>query len=481
MNNSINQKLQPLPLNPVTPSSQVLHLKNISLLSLTNVNLKVDEGEHVAIIGESGAGKSVLLNVILGLLQPNQGEAMLFGRTIGRGTISYQGLGVAFQQPGLFDALTITENINLGLSNVLSPENILALLKSFNLDTLSPYSPIGNLSGGQQKRVALARALVHATKLLVLDEPTSGLDSRSIIIVIEALKERLNNCSIGLLIITHDYKLAYELCDRILLLTNGMLQDVTPNKELNENQAVESLQEALEASSRAVPIVGKSAKISGWSTGRNLRQFLPGSLFVAVPMMALLSIMLVVQSKGISPIDVSRFIPGMVTLALFRELIPLVTGLLLVSRVGGTISAEISGMSYSAQLDSMKVMQLSPYQFLVRPIILAAIVTFPIVYIMCGGLSVLSAACIAELPWSGLHIGMNRFIFLAMHSLTIPVVCSCLLKGIISGFGVALVSYFVTARPIRNASSLGIIVTRAGVSSSIIIVLVDIIISWIFF
>ncbi len=459
----------------------LLELSGVEKLSLRGIDFVLMRGERVAILGESGAGKSVFLSIVLGLLKPDRGLVKYSGGSSNNGLDFYDNLGVAFQQPGLFDALSISGNISLGRPESRKQLRLNDLLRSLNLDTLSPGSSVSNLSGGQQKRVAIARALVHAKELLILDEPTTGLDSRSTDLVIEVLKNYLQDRVVGLLMITHDYKLAYELCDRIMLISNGLLKDVTPPRGGEEDSGIRSLREELGASSRAVSITAKPGKTAGWSVSRYLAHFLPAGLLLSVPIMILISIMLVAQSRGMSPIDISRYVPGVITLALFRELVPLVVGLLLVSRIGGTIAAEVSGMSYSSQLDSMKVMNLSPYRFILRPISLAAVVTYPVSFLIAGALGVFCAAQIAQLPWSGLHIGTDRFAYLAIQALTTGVIVSCILKGVIAGLGVAMVSFLTTARPVRNASVLGSVVTRASVLSSIFVVIVDITISWVFF
>ena len=474
------------PRDPSLPSEQsappaLLEIHNVSKLSLKGISLCQRRGERVAILGESGSGKSVLLSLILGILKPDSGIIILNGSTISSGQRNYHGLGVAFQQPGLLDALTAGENLGIGLDDNTVADHISDILKSLNLDTISKDSLVSRLSGGQQKRLAIARAVLHASELLILDEPTSGLDSRSAEQASVFIKKHLANKPLSLLLITHDYRLALELCTRVLLISGGSLKDVTPPQNLVGAGAVQYLQEQLSESSRAVPGGARFSSAPGWSYFRSVWQFTWAGLVLAVPIMALLGSMLVVQSRGVSPIDISRFVPGAVTVAILRELAPLVVGLLLVSRIGGKIAAEISGMSYTAQIDSMKVMQLSPMKLLLRPFGLAAITAYPICIIAGAAAAIYAGAYCAEFSWSGLHIGTNRFLGLVFESLGPGLLLSCFTKAILMGCCVAFVSYAITARQISNAPALGSAVTRASVYSAVVVVLIDVIISWMFF
>jgi phospholipid/cholesterol/gamma-HCH transport system ATP-binding protein len=200
---------------------------------LKNVSLDIAVGESIVIIGGSGTGKSVLLKILLGLLQPDSGEVYINGVLTNNLSLNKRfkvnkDIAMLFQGGALFDSLNIAENIcfELSLKNNFSKSEILEIatnnLKKVGLDEtiLKLYPP--SLSGGMQKRVALARALSVNPKLILFDEPTTGLDpimSNLINDLISSnIKEMQDSTSIT---ITHDMGSAKKIASRVLMLYKG--------------------------------------------------------------------------------------------------------------------------------------------------------------------------------------------------------------------------------------------------------------------
>ncbi|MFQ5513688.1 MAG: ABC transporter ATP-binding protein [Myxococcota bacterium] len=196
------------------------------------VSLDVAAGESLVVIGGSGAGKSVLLKLMIGLMRPERGEIWVDGVDIVRAGQDelygvMQRIGVLFQFGALFDSLTVWENVTFALQDRGYGERELRMiaeekLKMVGLRGVGDKRP-GELSGGMRKRVGLARAIAHDPAILFCDEPTSGLDpvmSDTISELILQMKERLG---VTTLTITHDMTSAYKIADRIAMLYEGRI------------------------------------------------------------------------------------------------------------------------------------------------------------------------------------------------------------------------------------------------------------------
>ena len=201
---------------------------------LDRVNLSIDPGESVAIIGQSGSGKSVTLKCILGLIEPDAGSIEIDGRDVlrlprqEREQVNAR-IGMLFQAGALFDSLTVWENVAFGLlaqhkaARAEARERAGAILAQVGLDpSVGDLSP-AELSGGMQKRVGLARAIAAQPDILFFDEPTTGLDPimGAVIdgLIVDCVK-RLGSTAVA---ITHDMASATRIGDRAAMLFRGKL------------------------------------------------------------------------------------------------------------------------------------------------------------------------------------------------------------------------------------------------------------------
>lgn len=227
-----------------------LHKRFGSLVVLDGVSLSIEAGQSLVILGASGSGKSVMLKHIVGLLRPDSGEVWFDGHRID--TLPERDLmpirrqfGFLFQMGALFDSLTVGENVAFPLrehtrkSEADIQRAVQQRLTMVGLPQVTGKMP-AQLSGGQRKRVALARAIALEPRVILYDEPTTGLDPiRSDVIneLILKLKRELNVTSI---VVTHDMISAFKVADRIVMLYDGkLIIDGTPEQVKNsENPTV---------------------------------------------------------------------------------------------------------------------------------------------------------------------------------------------------------------------------------------------------
>ncbi|EEA84545.1 ABC transporter ATP-binding protein [Peptacetobacter hiranonis] len=204
---------------------------------LKDISIEVGDGEIVSILGPSGCGKTTLLNIILGLTNPDSGEINFNGEDITRVPMEKRGFNIVFQDYALFPNLNAYQNITYGLKNkpgISTQEeiddfiNLLGLKEHLN-------KKIEQLSGGQKQRVALARTLVMKPKILLLDEPLSALDG----VIKESIKERIKTIAkefnLTIIIVTHDPEEALTLSDKVLIINQGKISQYgNPENIINE-------------------------------------------------------------------------------------------------------------------------------------------------------------------------------------------------------------------------------------------------------
>lgn len=208
---------------------------------LRGLDLEVEEGETVALVGFSGAGKSVTLKHIAGLLMPDRGSVVVDGREVPK--MKREDLyrlrlemGYVFQFAALFDSMTIGDNVSMGLrkkggmSETDIRDRVAESLDRVGLAGFERRFP-AELSGGQKKRAGLARAIAYRPKYLLYDEPTSGLDPVTTEVIDRLIIKMKQELGVTSLVITHDMKSAYSISDRIAMLFEGRVVEVgTPDQ-----------------------------------------------------------------------------------------------------------------------------------------------------------------------------------------------------------------------------------------------------------
>ena len=218
----------------------LLELKNVSkiygdLHALDNVSLKVEKGEWVAIMGPSGSGKSTMMNIIGAMDKPTKGEVLLDGVDIAKmgrkdlTNIRRDKIGLIFQQFHLIPYLTAVENVMVAQYYHSMPDEKEAMeaLERVGLADRAKHLP-SQLSGGEQQRVCVARALINYPEIILADEPTGNLDEANEEIVVE-LFNKLHADGTTLIVVTHDPEVA-AVAQRMLVLRDGRLDRETINE-----------------------------------------------------------------------------------------------------------------------------------------------------------------------------------------------------------------------------------------------------------
>ncbi len=200
---------------------------------LKGINLTVNKGETFLLIGRSGAGKTVLLKNIIGLITPDSGSIHIDGVDITQ--LNKQNLekvrlefGLVFQSGALFDFLTVKENVGFFLKQYTDlkdsqiterVQETLSMVGLKGIEKLYPYE----LSGGMQKRVAIARAIIYNPKIIIYDEPTTGIDPISVDKIVSLIEDLHKRLSITSLVVTHDLEVGLKLANRLAFLLGGKI------------------------------------------------------------------------------------------------------------------------------------------------------------------------------------------------------------------------------------------------------------------
>jgi phospholipid/cholesterol/gamma-HCH transport system ATP-binding protein len=201
---------------------------------LDGVSLTVEEGDTLAVIGASGAGKSVLLKSIVRLLEPDSGLVWVDGEDVGH--LSREALfalrrriGYVFQFAALFDSMTVFDNVAMGLrrmgtmSEAEIQQRVHESLARVEIEGFDDRLP-AQISGGQRKRVGLARAIATRPRYLLYDEPTTGLDPVTTTVIDELIQKMARELGVTSVVVTHDMKSAYRIATRVAMLHDGRIR-----------------------------------------------------------------------------------------------------------------------------------------------------------------------------------------------------------------------------------------------------------------
>src|SRR6478672_3768620 len=224
-----------MPATPSTTDSPLVQVTNLHVTFgrqkvLRDISLSVPKGQTVAIVGESGCGKTVLMKAIIGLIKPTSGQILFDGKDLSTLTdkelvVQRIRFGYVFQNAALFDSMTVGQNVSFPLRQhrrLPEPElqqMVLARLAEVGLPDAVVAKKPAELSGGMRKRVGLARALVMNPELVLYDEPTTGLDPIMSDVINELILRTRNQHHVTSVVVTHDMRTAHKVVDRIIMLS----------------------------------------------------------------------------------------------------------------------------------------------------------------------------------------------------------------------------------------------------------------------
>ncbi len=212
---------------------------------LRNLNLEVEKGETMVVMGRSGCGKSVLLKLIMGLLEPDEGEIWVDGQEITNLTDKQMDqvrkrFGMVFQSAALFDSLTVGENVGFSLSRHTDMDReqvdrvVGEKLQLVGLRGIEDVMPV-DLSGGMKKRVSLARAISMDPEIILYDEPTTGLDPITADEINRLITELHTRLKVTSIVVTHDMKSAFSVATKMAMLHDGRIIASGTPEEFREN------------------------------------------------------------------------------------------------------------------------------------------------------------------------------------------------------------------------------------------------------
>ncbi len=214
--------------------SKIYQMGEVKIKAIENVSFSIDEGELVVILGPSGAGKTTILNILGGMDSPTSGSIIIDGTDISKYNrkelTKYRryDIGFVFQFYNLVGNLTALENVELANQICKKPRDSKETLKSVGLGDRIDHFP-AQLSGGEQQRVSIARALAKNPKILLCDEPTGALDSKTGKMIIKLLQDTCHDTKTTTIIITHNAIIA-EIADKVIKVKNGTIEDIMINK-----------------------------------------------------------------------------------------------------------------------------------------------------------------------------------------------------------------------------------------------------------
>lgn len=202
--------------------------------AVNHVNFTIEEGEFVVILGQSGAGKSTVLNMLGGMDQPTEGEVIIDGEKVSSmndkqlSDFRADKIGFIFQFYNLLPSLTAYENVALTKSIVKDAEDPGKMLEAVGLADHKNKFP-AQLSGGEQQRVSIARALSKKPRIILGDEPTGALDSETGVIVLQLLQKRSRENQDTVILVTHNADIA-KCADKVIRMKNGKIREIVENE-----------------------------------------------------------------------------------------------------------------------------------------------------------------------------------------------------------------------------------------------------------
>ena len=466
-------------------------------LILDQVDLTLTPGEIVVVVGPSGGGKSVLLDLILGLLTPDAG-------TVTRPAE----VGMVFQDGALFDDRSVAENLAFPARRLPKADRDAKVRAAATAVGLAPghlAARPSQLSGGLRKRAAIARTLVQAPPVVLYDEPTAGLDAASSTRVAQAvIAARDAVQGQAALVVTHDYPFAARVADRILYL-DPTAHRLVPLLGPFSDRDVPAIRDELEAffvaedpppsepgtdrdgalrrfMAALKDVLGALGHLTGVRrpSGRALLQRLWDIGVTSIPAVAVSGLVLglvtalqIGQALGAAFGDLDP-LPAMLGVVLCHHVGPLYTGLFLAGRVGARVASEVGIKTYLRQADALQTFGTSAEARWLSPLLVAALISFPLLALVLE-LAGLAGGYLGYV----ILLGQNTagFHHTVLSDVAILPVLSGLGRAVACGFAVVLLAYHAGRGARRGSDAVGKATTRAVVAGLLGAIAVELVFS----
>ena len=206
---------------------------------LNDVSFTVNKGEFLSILGPSGCGKTTLLKILIGIENLDSGKLIKNKEDITKASPAKRGMGIVFQNYSLFPNMTVLENVRYALNLKLknkekATKESLKFIKMVNMEEhLNKYP--SELSGGQQQRVAIARTLALEPDIVLFDEPMSALDANNRLVLRKEIKKIQKDLGTTIIYITHDQEEAFSMSDRVMVMNEGVIEQLDTPEEIFKN------------------------------------------------------------------------------------------------------------------------------------------------------------------------------------------------------------------------------------------------------
>jgi simple sugar transport system ATP-binding protein len=224
---------------PAVPGTDVLRAEHVSkrfgaLTALVDVNLRLERGEILGLIGDNGAGKSTLLKILCGFQSPDTGRILVNGEHVSLRSVDHArslGIDAVYQDLALINQLSVYHNMFLNrepvrfqiLNNRAMRKATRGYLEQMGVNIPSIDSPVSSLSGGQRQAIAVARAVYSDAKILLLDEPLAAMGAKEVALILDVIRDLKRRGDVSIIVIAHNYGQVLEICDRVNLLQHGQI------------------------------------------------------------------------------------------------------------------------------------------------------------------------------------------------------------------------------------------------------------------